>query len=1350
MKKPERLSSGRSVDSSERSSVSKDVMDRVKLSGGSFGEYSKQRDDSRDPSSPNFNLSAVLDDPLFELEMLEREESGPFRPGPIRMTREERQRRIRKLRRQLEQEGRESSGMRLERISGGTMPRKETPEERKRREALDAAARSIAEATSQFPAVSRPLVERRRLTPGEQEPKLSSPRNVFESLKNPFDDGSDIDKDDIDPRVRELIDSKSSEELQKIVESTAARFHVDMDKRPRVRMRESELDEFAETGKIRATKNTGSSVVGGASRRAERLSSGAQVMSRKEREQEFAKKVRERIEAKLSKIPPPQLEEGMSNAQRSEAIRRHVDNWFDSLSDAELESMGARRIYDENNKPLISKTTGRVVYQTENNEVAAALLSLGQTAEMPAHKRGESAMVKQAGNQIKKELKKLAKENPGAIVTADLCKFYVEGKNVFCGRNLKVDRLEMPQVGGRAVNNESMALRMWGSGLATAETAQAHIAGEEGKLTMRLKTQLENLKAEGKEAEAKELEADIKSLEFIGLGFEGAGVEQGDITPDQQRVMDKYGVKITGRELKRLGEKWNRIATARMEGKEPDPSDEFTDEERKNFFDHIDYSMLEPDGVDAFTDFLKLLGVGVQEDRITKPDELMASQRELDGPKVDGISENILAAVKRITGIKDPAERKKEVERLRKENGLFKKILISKEGYIVDGHHRIIGKVVTNGVLEDDMPGLDQNDLDILGLPIRQIDMGIIELLTVSRVYQDFLGIKAASLSASDDDSFKTAGLIGKASKKLISDSEDMHGIEKIPKITKEQFDAAHANLLYQLEEKTDEIYERGTFIQVDSVGLNDTEESQIYKASELRRQAAATERNRARRQAKEKQSPERLSSGATKNNSISPKGMKKIEKTIENTNIDDESKEKLMFALSKVSDYKKGSTRDELNDFIEKLKYVSGETITKLALDQMQEFGLINQYEKQNIDINLDSNDYDGMAQKASAIKNAFFDGVETLSDVWQPKETSQDDGRTSGSGYKARKFGPDELDFDMEENSSLSHVRRKFWNNAGLNDDIDEESLPVSGYMVNNAQIRKKKQNAVNSGAISIDDDAAFELSDKDLIGDGLTAQGEIEVVLRPEVASRTAYAKGNAFKNGNKPVLINSSSRQDIVQALTDTKNGKDKESIINMLAASLDGDTSSITSKRKNGSKFKEVGKDVSKEFNNEPIQAHILGGFDKDEVESINYPFSKIQKLSEKENLNDVVNDNSIAETLRKAGFTEAEINYFYSMSNGKPLTGQSIQALKNYRAAQKIKNKYKTQGFNNVKFAHPLGLNIENPKTYNPSADSSASVENILKNNIMKEIAENAKKVIRGMKSNKNNMDLIAPSGKKT
>jgi len=40
-------------------------------------------------------------------------------------------------------------------------------------------------------------------------------------------------------------------------------------------------------------------------------------------------------------------------------------------------------------------------------------------------------------------------------------------------------------------------------------------------------------------------------------------------------------------------------------------------------------------------------------------------------------------------------------------------------------------------------------------------------------------------------------------------------------------------------------------------------------------------------------------------------------------------------------------------------------------------------------------------------------------------------------------------------------------------------------------------------------------------------------------------------------------------------------------------------------------------------------------------------------------------------------------------------------------------------------------------------------VENVLKNNIIKEIVENAKKTLRKMKSNQN-MDFVAPNGKST
>ena len=1038
---------------------------------------------------------------------------------------------------------------------------------------------------------------------------IGKPGDRPEALKSSISALMDEDRN-LAASVEEILDNESNEQIIDRIETAAQKLHSGFDRRVRVRMNEEDIGEFAETGKIRATRNTGSPAASGVSRRTERLSlsSGEEKKSRKESEQEFAQKVKERIKEKLSKIPPPKLDEGMDKKERGEAIRKNVDNWFDNMSDAELGELGARRFYDLDGNPIVSKTTGRIIYQTENNEVAASMLSLGQTVEMPEHKRGESLMVKQAANQIKKALKELAKENPGQIVTADLCKFYVEGKNVFCSKNLKVDRLEMPQVGGRAIDNESMSLRLWGSGLATAETAQAHAAGEDGKLTTGLRAQLDTLRKEGKTIEAEELEKDIKALEWIGLGFEGAGVEQKDITPEQQLLMDKYGFSITGRELKRLGEKWNRAATARMEGREPDPSDEFSPKERENFFSpsNLDYSMLEPDGVDAFTNFLKMLGVGVQEDRVTKPDELMASQRELDGPKVDGISENILSAVKRIADITDPAERKKEVERLRRENGLFKKILISKEGYIVDGHHRIIGKVVTNGVLSEDMPGLDQDDLDLLGLPVRQIDMGIIELLTVSRVYQDFLGIKAASLSASDDDSFKTAGVVGKASKKLITDAEDMHGIDKIPKITQQEFDAAHEELLSQIQEKTDEIYERGQFIQVDSVGLNDTEQSTMYKESELLRQTEATDRNKGRRVVKETELS--LASGAT---------------------TDSKTGRSIGKNRSKKEDVKKDAAAEWFSSFK-----------------------------------GLDSPDFG---------KNK--DGY----------------GRT-----------------------------KKYYESVGLNGDIREDLMPVSGYLVHKSHIQKKKNDVIKNRVGNVGPDAVFEVQDNDPVGDGLTSLGDVEIVLKPEVSKRTSYGRGTGVKNGHRPVSMSSTSKDDISHAVSYSGSDSDSDAMVNLLASSVDGDFSRMSRN--------------SKTKSNENFEAHILGGFDADEVDSINYPYSKLSKLSQKEDISDVVNDESIADSLRDMGFTQAEIDYFYSVGGPGQINTESMAKLREYRMSKKVKDKYSKLGFSKVKIAHPQGLNIENPRTHSKASRGIEDVETLLKKEIAAEIKKTVDELLKQMR----------------
>jgi len=998
IEKPERLSSGRSGDSEEIRLSSKNIVKKAKEYGGSFGEYSKDRDEENDVVGKNFDIAKWISDPLNELnlletelsmakpentplaeqkmkrikqlrktvresgreslsmraetigkspdkifeedrdmrrsleellldpksllEMLEREESGPFRPGPITMTREERQRKIRKLRRELQREGRESSGMRQERIgeeasqkpqSIGKSPDKIFEEDKRLRRELEqilegvgplpaAPSKQYTEPITGQPEPIRaigkspdkiieedkrlrreleqilervgplPAVPSKKYTEpitGRPEPIMAKPRNVFEALKNPIDDGFDIDRDDIDEKVVELIDSKSSEELEDIVERVAIKFHIGLDKKPRVRMRESELDEFSETGKIRATRTTGSSVVRGTSRRAERLSSGRQrPLNRKDREADFVVQVKEKIKDKLARIPEVDTS-GMNKQDAEKAIRDNIDNWINGLNDIELSILGISRAKDKNGEIRRSKLTKKIIYQTDNPEIAASLLSLGQTVEMP-ELNSESKMVQEVAKQIQKELKDLKDKGVDVI---NMCAFYIDGKNLFCNSSLDIERKNMPQVAGRAINNDSLAMRMWASQLAEADVASAHMFHENSAKLKELKDRAKKMPA-GKEKE--QLDKDIKILEeIVGVGFEPAGIEQKDLANPEKKfeikkveytakeikeTMDRHGVTITARELKRLGEKWNRIVVAMRAGQEPDPADVFTDEEKANFFSHLDYSLVEVDGLDPFTDFLKKQGVKFKDDELVKPENLMASQNELVAPQMAGIAGNITGAIKALRDIKDPIERQKEIDRLRRESGLFKKILISNEGYILDGHHRIMGKVVSNGVIAEDFGDISIDDLEMLGLPVRRAEMGIIELLTISKIYQDRLGIKPASLKASEDESY----------------TPDKFGIDKIPKITKEEVDAIHNELGTSgdaagdggLIEKMDEIYEKGTFLRVDSIGLNNTSESILYKESEIKRRNEASARQEARRARRpegvktQTQETERLSSG--------------------------------------------------------------------------------------------------------------------------------------------------------------------------------------------------------------------------------------------------------------------------------------------------------------------------------------------------------------------------------------------------------------------------------------------------------------------------------------------------------
>ena len=328
------------------------------------------------------------------------------------------------------------------------------------------------------------------------------------------------------------------------------------------------------------------------------------------------------------------------------------------------------------------------------------------------------------------------------------------------------------------------------------------------------------------------------------------------------------------------------------------------------------------------------------------------------------------------------------------------------------------------------------------------------------------------------------------------------------------------------------------------------------------------------------------------------------------------------------------------------------------------------------------------------------------------------------------------------IRNGSAASNYLSEYEAEIGIPRDAPDSLRPVSGYVVNKSHIEEKKRRVQKSGSGNYGTDAIFEIQDKDIIGDGLTASGEIEVVLRPETANRVAYGRGNSFDTKHRPVLLNSMNRDDIVSAIT-VNNGNDKDeknldAMLHLLGSSKDKNFSHVNGRRDMNGRMKPVGKiDPSEDREHEVFEANILGGFSKDEVEGIHYPYSKVVKLAENEDISDVINFKLVEPRLQKLGFTSDEIEYFSSTFQHLPINTPSTQKLKEYRTAKKIKKKYESLGIGYVKFAHPNGVNIENPKSYSKTANFRDDPEKVIKQNIASEIEKSLTDMLKKIRKNK-------------
>jgi len=308
----------------------------------------------------------------------------------------------------------------------------------------------------------------------------------------------------------------------------------------------------------------------------------------------------------------------------------------------------------------------------------------------------------------------------------------------------------------------------------------------------------------------------------------------------------------------------------------------------------------------------------------------------------------------------------------------------------------------------------------------------------------------------------------------------------------------------------------------------------------------------------------------------------------------------------------------------------------------------------------------------------------------------------------------------------TSEKYLKRAFDSTIGIPPSADNVLRPSSGFVVSKSQLEQKrnkaKENGWNSGPDSI-----YELEDSDEFGDGLTAYGDIQIILRPEIAQRTSYMRGDPIASGGRPVLMDSENREDILDAILNA-DGPNKKShmadtVINLLSSRLKkqkGESISTSRKAVPGSN--------STVKSNTQMNAQILGGYSASDIEGIYYPFSKVQKYSINADVSDATkNVISIDEIIgQKIPKSDAESLLKKIESGG--INIPSLGALRDYRMAMKIRKKYVDSGIGYVLFAHKQGMNIDNPKSYDPSARGNENVEDVLKRMIRSEIISGIKK----------------------
>jgi DNA polymerase III epsilon subunit-like protein len=326
-----------------------------------------------------------------------------------------------------------------------------------------------------------------------------------------------------------------------------------------------------------------------------------------------------------------------------------------------------------------------------------------------------------------------------------------------------------------------------------------------------------------------------------------------------------------------------------------------------------------------------------------------------------------------------------------------------------------------------------------------------------------------------------------------------------------------------------------------------------------------------------------------------------------------------------------------------------------------------------------------------------------------------------------------------EIKPNSPISKLKSDHELFLGYDPEVSDSTRSISGYMVhqNAKNVISDHLDSIPSDGVNRNPDFFHESGDVQPMGDVRLGGNDIDLVLKPEVASRSAYSRGEAIRSHNYPTPVLFDNPGDVGSAhlnesITTGNSELDRtRNIANALQNVIDNNFSGALSDDVVASRSERALKPGNK------YEALVAGGVSLDDVAEMRYPVNKLDVNNKKLDMNSLIGDSG-RELLKTNGFGDGEIDEYLRMVDDGEVDLQSARWLKQHRAAKKFEKDFrKKNNFDGrIVFTNPDGIDLLSPETFreHPSSRGMQTVEQMLSARMLDDMAPNLKKTLKAIK----------------